>query len=161
MSPVIKTADLVDAHDDKVRFCELPFLSLGRRRAFAGPVATIRCFEDNALLKAVLEEPGAGRVMVVDGGGSTRRALLGDQIALILQRNGWAGIVINGAVRDRAEIEAMDVGVFCLATSPKKSLKEGIGKRDAAIAFGGVEFRPDDHVYCDADGVLVAAEKLA
>ena len=156
----MKTADLVDAHDGQVRFCHLPFRTFGRKRSFWGSIATVKCFEDNALLKAFLQEPGDGRVMVVDGGGSTRLALLGDQIAAILQSSGWAGIIINGAIRDSAEIDAMDVGVFCLATSPKKSAKEGVGKRDVPVSFGGIEFRPGDYAYCDADGVLVSAEKL-
>jgi regulator of ribonuclease activity A len=156
----LKTADLVDAHQDKVRFCNLPFLKVGRIRAFCGPVATVKCFEDNALLKAYLREPGGGRVMVVDGGGSTRVALLGDQNAGILRSSGWAGIIINGAIRDSTEIDRMDVGVFCLAISPMKSGKDGFGKRDNSVEFGGVTFRPGDYVYCDADGVLVASEKL-
>ncbi|OAE98960.1 ribonuclease [Bradyrhizobium centrolobii] len=156
----MKTADLVDAHNDHVRFCELPFRQFGRVRSFWGPVATVKCFEDNALLKSCLQEPGDGRVMVVDGGGSTRLALLGDQISLILKANGWAGIVINGSIRDSAEIDTMDVGLFCLATSPKKSAKDGFGKRDVAVHFGGVSFNPGDYVYRDPDGVLVSAKKL-
>jgi regulator of ribonuclease activity A len=98
--------------------------------------------------------------MVVDGGGSNRLAILGDQIASILASNGWAGIVINGAIRDSAEIDRMDVGVFCLSTSPKKSAKDGAGKRDIPVSFGGVEFKPGDYVYCDVDGVLVSSAKL-
>ncbi|GLR88753.1 ribonuclease E activity regulator RraA [Bradyrhizobium iriomotense] len=157
----MKTADLVDAHNDLVHFCQLPFRQFGRARTFWGPIATVKCFEDNALLKACLQEPGNGRVMVVDGGGSTRLALLGDQIALILKSNGWAGIVINGSIRDCAEIDGMDVGVFCLATSPKKSAKDGVGKCDIPVSFGGVEFKPGHYAYCDADGVLVSSAKLA
>lgn len=157
----MKTADLYDTHGDALRLCHLPFLVLGRMRAFHGPVTTVKCFEDNALLKAALQEPGAGRVMVVDGGGSTRRALLGDQIALILQRNGWAGIVINGAVRDRDEIDAMEVGVRCLGTSPVKSAKAGVGQKDVAVSFGNVEIRPGMHLWADADGVVIADGPLA
>ena len=156
----MKTADLVDAHDDEVTFCNLPFRHFGRVRAFHGPVATVKCHEDNALLRAFLEEPGDGRVMVVDAGGSTRCAVLGDQIALIVRENGWAGIVIHGAIRDSAEIDAMDVGVVALATSPKKSAKAGHGHRQVAIAFGGARFEPGDWVCCDADGVLVAKRRL-
>ena len=98
--------------------------------------------------------------MVVDGGGSTRRALIGDQIAALLKASGWAGILINGAIRDCAEIDAMEVGVFCLGTSPKKSDKAGAGRREVAVNFGGVEFRPGRYAYCDADGVLVSDQKL-
>jgi len=157
----MKTADLVDAHNDKVQFCDLPFRKFGRKRAFFGPIATIETFEDNALLRAYLQEPGNGRVMVVDGGGSSRCALLGDQIAKILIDNGWAGIVINGTIRDSLEIDGMDCGVFCLATSPKKSAKDGSGKRDVTVSFGGATFSPGHFAYCDADGVLVSEERLA
>ncbi len=156
----MKTADLVDEHDDRVRLCDRPWRRFGRVRSFWGPVATVRCFEDNALLKKALQERGDGRVMVVDGGGSTRCALIGDQIAAILAAGGWAGIVLNGAIRDSAEIDAMPVGVFCLGTTPKKSAKDGGGHRNVPIEFGGVEFRPGAYVYCDADGVLVSAEAL-
>jgi regulator of ribonuclease activity A len=157
----MKTADLVDAHNDQVHFCDLPFRKFGRRRAFHGPIATIKSFEDNALLRAYLQEPGGRRVMVVDGGGSTRCALLGDQIAGILIDNGWAGIIINGAIRDSLEIDGMECGVFCLSTSPKKSAKDGTGKRDIEVAFGGATFVPGHFAYCDADGVLVSGERLA
>ncbi len=157
----MKTADLVDAHDALVRFCDLPFRHFGRVTAFWGPIATVKCFEDNALLKACLQEAGNGRVMVVDGGGSTRRALLGDQMALLLQSRGWAGVIINGAIRDSREIDTLQVGVVSLAITPKKSAKDGAGQRDVAISFGGVDFRPGHYAYCDADGVLVSAEKLA
>lgn len=154
----MKTADLVDAHGEDVHFCDLPFIKLGKRQSFCGPIATVKCFEDNALLKAELQKPGEGRVMVVDGGASTRVALLGDQITLILRDNGWAGIIINGSVRDSAEIDAMDVAVFCRSITPKKSSKEGVGKRDIGVNFGGVTFLPGRFAYADADGVLVSDE---
>lgn len=156
----MKTADLVDEHDASVRLCDLPFRRFGRVGSFWGPIATVECFEDNALLKSMLQEPGRGRVMVVDGGGSRRRALIGDQIAARLKASGWTGIVINGAIRDCAEIDAMEVGVFCLATSPKKSAKAGTGRREVPVSFGGVEFRPGQYAYCDADGVLVSDQRL-
>ncbi|RWI90003.1 MAG: RraA family protein [Mesorhizobium sp.] len=156
----MKTADLVDAHEEAVQFCDLAFLKLGTRKAFCGPIATVKCFEDNALLKAELQKPGGGRVMVVDGGASSRVALLGDQIATILRDNSWAGIVINGAVRDSAEISAMDVAVFCLATTPKKSVKDGAGRAGVPVQFGGVTFVPGAYLYADADGVLISAADL-
>lgn len=156
----MKTADLVDAHGDDVHFCNLPFLKLGERKSFAGPIATVKCFEDNALLKSELQKPGEGRVMVVDGGGSTRVALLGDQIAMILRDNGWAGIIINGSVRDSAEINDMNVGVFCLSVTPKKSVKDGAGKAGVPVQFGGVTFTPGAYVYVDADGVLTSSRDL-
>src|SRR5215469_399389 len=121
----MKTADLVDAHDALVRFCDLPFRDFGRVSDFWGPIASVKCFEDNALLKAYLQEQGNGRVMVVDGGGSTRRALMGDKMALILRARGWAGIIVNGSIRDSLEIDRMEVGVVSLAVTPKKSSKDG------------------------------------
>lgn len=157
----MKTADLVDDHDDKVRFCNLPFLKLGQARTFHGEIATVRTFEDNALLRRCLGEDGRGRVMVVDGGGSTRCAVVGDQIAELARSNNWAGVILNASVRDRDEIDAMPFSVFCLATSPKKSRKEGIGECDVPVRFGGVDFLPGQFVYADGDGVLVSAEKLA
>lgn len=157
----MKTADLVDAHGEAVQFCDLPFIKLGQRKAFHGPIATVKCFEDNALLKAELQKPGEGRVMVVDGGGSTRFALLGDQIAMILRDNNWAGIVINGSVRDSAEIGDMDVAVFCLATSPKKSSKDGAGRVGEDVHFGGISFKPGAFLYADPDGVLVSDDNYA
>jgi regulator of ribonuclease activity A len=156
----MKTAHLVDAHGEEVHFCDLPFLKLGKKKSFNGPVMTVKCFEDNALLKAELQKPGEGRVMVVDGGASSRAALLGDQIAMILRDNGWAGIIINGAVRDSAEIDEMDVAVFCLSVTPRKSVKDGAGRAGGRVHFGGVAFTPDLHLYADADGVLVSARNL-
>jgi regulator of ribonuclease activity A len=156
----MKTADLVDAHGKEVHFCDLPFVKLGKKTSFSGPIMTVKCFEDNALLKAELQKPGEGRVMVVDGGASSRVALLGDQIAMILRDNGWAGIVINGAVRDSAEINEMDVAVFCLSATPKKSVKDGAGRAGGSVHFGGVVFTTDLHLYADADGVLVSARNL-
>lgn len=156
----MKTADLVDAFGDDVSFCDLTFIKLGGKKMFSGEIETLKCFEDNALLKAELQKPGRGRVMVVDGGGSTRLALLGDQIALILKQNGWAGIVINGSVRDSAEIDAMEVAVFSRAVSPKKSSKDGIGKVSVPVSFGNVTFRPGEYLYADSDGILVAAKRL-
>jgi regulator of ribonuclease activity A len=156
----MKTADLVDTHDAHVRFCNLQFTKLGRRRMFSGEIVTVRCFEDNTLLKVELGKPGHGKVLVVDGGGSTRCALVGDQIAALALANGWSGIVIHGAVRDSAEIDTMDIGVFALGTSPKKSAKAGAGEVSAVLAFGGVVIAPGMWLYADADGVLIADTKL-
>lgn len=156
----MKTADLVDAHDDAVAFCNLPFLKLGRRRSFFGAIQTVKCFEDNVLLKSELQQPGQGRVLVVDGGGSTRLAIMGDMIANLLLENDWAGIIINGSVRDSAELDAMAIAVRCIATSPKKSAKSGAGEVGVPVHFGGVWFTPGEWVYGDADGLLVSASKL-
>ncbi len=156
----MKTADLVDDFNDDVEFCNLPFLKFGRKPWFSGPVQTVKCFEDNVLLRGELEQPGEGRVLVVDGGGSTRLAVLGDMIAGFLVENGWAGLILNGSIRDSAEIDIMETGVRCVGTSPKKSSKTGAGEVGVPVHFGGVRFRPGDWVYCDADGVLVSARKL-
>ena len=160
MSRTLKTADLVDAFDAEVHLCDLAFLKFGRKDAFHGPIQTVKCFEDNVLLKAELAKPGKGRVMVVDAGASTRVAVMGDMIAAILLENDWAGIIINGSIRDSQEVDNMQIGVRCLATTPKKSAKEGVGKVGVIIAFGGARFKPGDYVYCDADGLLVSEKKL-
>jgi regulator of ribonuclease activity A len=155
-----KTADLVDAHDAEVRFCQLPFERHGRRRPFHGTISTVKTFEDNALLKKRLEEPGNGRVLVIDGGGSGRVALVGDVIATLAQKNGWSGLIINGAVRDVAVLAEMDFAVFALHRSPKKSSKLGTGAADVPVSFGGVDFIPGQVVYADDDGVLVSSLPL-
>lgn len=156
----MKTADLVDRFDAKVQACDLAFRRFGQVRSFWGPIATVHCFEDNALLRACLEAPGNGRVMVVDGGGSIRCALMGDQIASLLMARGWAGALIHGAIRDSVEIDELEVGVLGIATTPKKSAKTGSGQRDVPVSFGSARFEPGHYVYCDADGVLVSGEKL-
>ncbi len=156
----MKTADLVDAFPDAVRFCNLPFLKFGRRPAFFGPAQTVSCFEDNVLLGEELETQGDGRVLVVEGGGSTRVAIMGDMIAGSLLKNGWAGAIINGAIRDSAEIDGMDIGLRCLSTTPIKSGKNGTGTIGGPVRFGDATFKPGDWVYCDADGVLVSEQEL-
>ena len=156
----MRTADLVDDYDAELSFCHLPFLKIGKRRSFYGPIQTIKCHEDNVLFKAELQTPGKGRVMVVDGGGSTRLAILGDMLASFAVENGWAGLVINGAVRDVAELETMDMGIRCLGTSPKKSVKRGEGVVGIPVSFGGTNFTPGDWLYADEDGVLVSQRNV-
>lgn len=156
----MRTADLVDDHDDKVVFCEIPWRWFGRKRAFSGPAVTVKCHEDNVVLDGVLKEPGEGRVLVIDAGGSRRLAVMGDRVAGQAVDNGWAGVVLWGSVRDSEELMKMDVAVLALGTSPKKSAKEGAGLRDMTVRFGGATFSPGDWVYADADGVLVSREKL-
>jgi regulator of ribonuclease activity A len=154
------TADLVDAlvaAGEPVRTCEVQFVDLGGRGRFAGPVRTTRCFEDNSLVRQVLSTPGSGAVLVVDGGGSLRTALVGDVIGGLAVDNGWSGLVVNGAVRDRLALAGIDLGVRALGTNPRKSAKQGRGDVDQPVAFGGVEFSTDDVVLCDADGILVVA----
>ncbi|QBF30163.1 ribonuclease E activity regulator RraA [Thalassococcus sp. S3] len=156
----MKTADLIDNHAEKLSLIHLPLRQFGTKTHFAGPVQTVKCFEDNTIVRAQLETPGEGRILVVDGGGSTRIALLGDMLAQLAIDNGWAGIVLNAAIRDSVEIADMDTLVFALATSPVKSAKEGWGKTECPIHIGGVEIIPGDWLYGDADGVLHSKVKL-
>ncbi|MCT8161615.1 ribonuclease E activity regulator RraA [Pseudoruegeria sp. SHC-113] len=156
----MKTADLIDAHAPALSFVHLPFRRFGTRPFFAGPVQTVQCFEDNSALRAELETPGEGRVLVVDGGGSTRVALLGDMLAGLAIQNGWAGVILNAALRDSREISAMDTLVFALGTSPVKSAKAGWGRAGGTVSVGGVRFDPGDWAYGDADGVLHSKVRL-
>ncbi|WP_028104102.1 ribonuclease E activity regulator RraA [Pseudoduganella violaceinigra] len=160
------TTDLCDEHADLLEngtLAVLPpvFRHFGMRQQFAGPAATLKVHEDNALVRATLETQGGGRVLVVDGGGSLRRALVGGQLGLLAQNNGWAGVLVDGCVRDSVELAHCDVGVMALATHPQRSAREGVGKRDVPVPIAGVIVRPGDWIYADADGVLVAAAKLA
>ncbi|WP_319460373.1 ribonuclease E activity regulator RraA [Micromonospora sp. RTP1Z1] len=152
---LIPTADLYDRYDDTLGSCDIQLRQHGGVAAFAGPAVTVRCFEDNALVKAVLAEPGEGRVLVVDGGGSVHTALMGDLIAGSAVANGWAGVVINGAVRDVAALRALPLGVKALGTNPRKSAKTGVGERDVPLSFGNCVFHPGAEVHCDDDGVVV------
>ncbi len=148
-------ADLCDAHEDVIEVCHVPFRDFGGRTAFAGPIRTVRCFEDNALVKEALSEPGRGAVLVVDGGGSLRRSLLGDSLAADAVKNGWAGVVVFGAVRDAAQLARIKLGIKALGTCPMRTVKRGEGLRDAPVAFGGVVFVPGDLLHADADGLAV------
>jgi regulator of ribonuclease activity A len=149
------TADLYDEHGDQMGSCDTQFRQYGGRERFTGSVTTVRCFEDNALLKSVLAEPGEGKVLVVDGGASVHTALMGDVIAALAVGNGWEGVVINGAVRDTAALEELGLGVKALGSNPRKSTKTGAGERDVPVAFGGCEFVPGARLYSDEDGVVV------
>ncbi|MCG8927612.1 ribonuclease E activity regulator RraA [Lentzea sp. CC55] len=151
----VATADLVDEHGDALRVCDLQFRSFGGLTEFAGTVRTVRCFEDNDLVRTLLRAPGDGAVLVVDGGGSLRTALTGDLIATAAVENGWAGLVLNGAVRDSATLGGMNLGVLALGTIPRKSGKTGAGEVDVPVTFGGVEFKPGDVLHADSDGVAV------
>lgn len=156
----MKTADLIDSHADDLTLVHLPFRRFGKTANFAAPIQTIRCFEDNTVVRAQLETPGEDRVLVVDGGGSTRVAIVGDMLAEFGINNGWAGLVLNATIRDSAAINEMDTLVFALSTSPVKSAKLGWGEVGVEISFGGVNFKPGDWVYGDADGVLHSEKKL-
>jgi regulator of ribonuclease activity A len=155
----ISTPDLSDAHPEAAAI-ELQFAGYGLNRQFGGRAVTIKCHEDNSLIKQCVAEPGEGRVIVVDGGGSLRRALLGDMLAQQAAANGWAGLVINGAVRDVDEIGAMAIGVQALGHSPLKTEKLGMGQRDIPVAFGGVAIAPGDYIYADNNGVIVSKRPL-
>jgi regulator of ribonuclease activity A len=154
------TADLIDDFGDELRSCETQFRQYGGRTAFAGPVSTVRCHRDNGLVKRVLNTPGEGRVLVVDGAGSLASALMGDMIAASAVANGWAGVVINGAVRDVVALRGLDLGVKALGSNPRKSAKDGAGEVDAPVTFGGAEFRAGDWLYSDEDGIVVATRAL-
>ncbi|WP_224244491.1 ribonuclease E activity regulator RraA [Hyalangium gracile] len=155
------TSDLIDQFDAQLSSCETQFRQFGGRRAFHGRIATIRCFQDNVLLKRTLSEPGAGRVLVVDGGGSLGSALMGDVIAGIGQKSGWAGIILHGAVRDTVALAKLDIGVKALGSNPRKSRKTGAGEVDVPVNFGGVTFTPGHWLYSDEDGIVVSATQLA
>ncbi len=155
----ISTPDLSDAAPEACAI-ELPLVSYGKVRQFGGRAVTIKCHEDNSLVKQCVEEPGEGRVIVVDGGGSRRRSLLGDMLAEKAVANGWAGLVIDGVIRDVDEIGRMPLGVQALGTCPVKTEKRGEGQRDIAVTVGGVEVAPGDYVYADNNGVLVSKQPL-
>jgi regulator of ribonuclease activity A len=151
------TADLVDEIGPDVRSCDLQFGQYGGRSQFAGPITTVKCFEDNALLKSVLSEPGDGGVLVIDGDGSLHTALVGDVIAGLARDNGWAGLIINGAVRDASTLRTLEIGIKALGTNPRKGTKTGDGQRDVAVEFGVVVFVPGEIAYSDDDGIVAVA----
>ena len=151
------TADLVDEIGPDVRSCDVQFRQFGGRSEFAGPISTVRCFQDNALLKSILSQPGAGGVLVIDGDGSLHTALVGDLIAELARSNGWAGLVVHGAVRDAAALRGIDLGIKALGTNPRKSTKTGAGERDVELTLGGVTFVPGEIAYSDDDGIVVIA----
>lgn len=160
LATVFSTADLCDAHEGKTRVAAPIFRSYGGKTSFRGTIATLKLFEDNGLVRQTLDTPGAGRVLVIDGGGSLRCALLGDQLAALAVRNGWAGIVIWGCIRDSVAIASMDLGVLALATHPQKTVKKNLGDAGVTVSFAGIDFVPGAWLYADADGVIVAAEQL-
>ncbi|GGM59588.1 putative 4-hydroxy-4-methyl-2-oxoglutarate aldolase [Thermopolyspora flexuosa] len=151
----VSTADLYDERGDELDSCDLQLRQYGGRSAFSGRIVTVRCFQDNALVRSVLSEPGEGRVLVVDGGGSLHTALMGDVIAGMAVANGWSGVVINGAVRDVAALRRLDLGIKALGSNPRKSAKTGAGERDVPVTFGGVTFHPGAELFSDDDGILV------
>lgn len=153
------TPDLCDAMGDAVRVAEPVFRDYGGVRRFSGEAATLRVFEDNALVRTTLEQPGRGRVLVVDGGGSLRTALVGGNIAALAAGNGWSGLVIYGAVRDLAELGAAGVGIKALAPSPRRSAKAGAGQQGVEVTVAGMRVSPGNFVWADEDGVIVVDRK--
>jgi regulator of ribonuclease activity A len=154
------TADLCDQHGASLQVAQPLLHSYGGATAFCGPIATVKVNEDNTSVRLRLQEPGMGRVLVVDGGGSLACALVGDQLGTLARSNGWAGIVVNGCIRDSAALAAMDVGVMALAAMPRKSEKRGPGEHDSAVTFAGVTFTPGHYLYADGDGIVVAPGPL-
>jgi regulator of ribonuclease activity A len=163
-TPSFATCDLCDAHkgDDSGAFRILPpvFREFGAKPRFAGQVVTVKCFEDNTPVKRALEGPGEGRVLVVDGGGSLRRALVGGNIGAAAARNGWAGVVIDGCVRDVAELRVCEVGIRALAPMPLPTERKADGQTGVVVQIQGVWVRPGDWLYADEDGIVVSATPL-
>ncbi|WP_288131107.1 ribonuclease E activity regulator RraA [Accumulibacter sp.] len=160
-----KTPDLLDNNeariqDGSVRIVTPMFQHYGGRSSFCGQLVTLKLFEDNTLVREVLAEDGRGKVLLIDGGGSMRCALVGDQLAILAHKNAWAGIVVYGCIRDSEDIARIDLGVRALNTHPLKSIKKGVGDRDLAVSFGGVTFRPGEWIYVDSDGVVVSEQPL-
>lgn len=155
------TSDLYDRHGEALLSCDIQFRQFGARREFAGVVVTVACHEDNTLVKAAVGEPGAGRVLVVDGDGSLHCALVGDNMARTAAANGWAGLIVHGAVRDVAALAGIDLGLKALGANPRRSAKAGQGERDVPVTFGGAIFRPGDAVVSDDDGVVVLPNATA
>lgn len=156
----ISTADLCDEHPGIPRVCEPLFRSFGARQSFGGPLRTVRVYEDNVLVQQALDDIETGSVLVVDGGGSFRCALLGDRLAEVAASRDIEGVIVYGCVRDAAELAKTEVGILALAAHPRKSRKNGEGERDVTVEFGGVRFAPGEYVYADADGVIVADRNL-
>lgn len=155
-----KTADLCDEYSNELQIIGSSFQSYGKRKRFSGPIETVKVFEDNVLVKTALETIPQGSVLVVDGGGSNRCALLGDRLGEIAQIRGLAGVIINGCVRDCAELSQLDVGILALSSHPLKSKKEGKGEKNISLSFLSIDWNPGDYVYADEDGIVIAERKL-
>lgn len=154
------TADLCDDFNEEVMVLAPIFKDFGGKDTFFGDITTLKVFEDNSLVRAALEKPGNGRVLVVDGGGSLRCALVGDNLAVLGQENGWSGIVVFGCIRDSAQISEIQLGVKALGVNPRKSVKKGEGQIDVAVRFAEVLIEPGQFLYADVDGVVIAQKAL-
>jgi len=157
---MLSTPDLCDAHDGKVRVLEPIFNNYGGVKSFFGPAVTIKCHEDNSVVKELVSKPGNGQVIVMDGGGSLRRAILGDMLAEKAAQNGWAGLVINGCIRDVDEIGKTNLGVKALNVHPMKTEKRGIGDLNVSVQMAGQIIQPGEWVYADNNGVIVSSHEL-
>ena len=154
------TSALCDIYIDQVDVVEPMFSNFGGRASFAGQVTTLKCFEDNALIRSVLEQDGLGRVLLIDGGGSLRKALIDAEIALLAEDNEWEGIVVYGCVREVDELEDMNLGIQALASIPVGASQDSIGEVDVPVNFGSVTFLPEDYLYADNTGIILSAEPL-
>lgn len=152
--------DLCDQFPNEVKLLQPIFNSYGKKIIFSGEVVTVKCFEDNSIVKQLVNEPGLGRVIVVDGGASVRKALLGDMLAQAACDNGWAGLVINGAIRDAGTIGTIDLGVQALNTIPMKTEKLGAGLLNVPVEFAGQSINPGDYIYADLNGILISHVEL-
>lgn len=155
-----KTADLCDKYSDELQIAEPIFGDFGGTLRFSGPISTVKLFEDNSLVRKAFEEPGEGRVLVIDGGASMRCALIGDMLGEIAVNNGWAGAVVYGCIRDSVEIGELELGVKAMGTCPLKSQKRNEGQRDVPLRFAGVKFVPGNYLYGDEDGIIIATRSL-
>lgn len=155
-----KTADLCDEHENSIAIAQPLFRDYGGKISFCGKISTIKCHEDNSRVREALKSPGDGQVLVVDGGGSTRRALVGDLLAQTGAENHWAGIVVYGCIRDSEVIATINIGCKAIATMPLKTDKKGIGENDLVVQFADVDFIPGHFLYADEDGIIVSAKDL-
>jgi len=156
----VKTADLCDEYGKELDVCQLEFKMYGKRKQFFGKISTVKVFEDNVLVKQALETIPEGSVLVVDGGGSKRCALLGDRLGEIAVARRLAGVIINGCVRDTADLAELEIGILALGSNPLRSEKKGKGDHEMKVTFGGIAWNPGDYVYADEDGVVVSSKKL-
>ncbi len=155
-----KTADLCDDYSDNLVILSQQFKSYGKKESFCGQISTVKCFNDNSKVREAVTSAGDGKVLVVDGNASTDCALLGDMLAEAAVKNNWAGIIVNGCIRDSDVIAEIELGVFALSTIPLKSVKKDIGERDVEIEFMSVKFKPGDYIYADLDGVIISETEL-
>jgi regulator of ribonuclease activity A len=156
-----RTADLYDAHADRLQVVQPIFADFGGAEHFEGIIATVKVFEDNSLVRSTLEGEGAGKVLVIDGGGSLRCALVGDQIGALAQDNGWHGLIVYGCIRDSQQLCALPIGIKALGACPAKSVKRGEGQPQLSVHLAGTTFTPGHYLWADSDGILVASTPLS